>query len=125
MTMQTMTLTRRRFVGSTVAAGTAFSVLKYSSNAFAASDDFISKSATEIAAMIRNKEITAVEAVKHYYARIDEVNPKINAVVAFCRERAMAEAQEADALLAAGRSMGPLHGVPFTAKDSFDTAGLV
>ena len=59
------------------------------------------------------------------YARIDAVNPKINAVVAQCRERALAEAAEADALLAAGKPKGPLHGVPFTVKDSFDTAGVV
>jgi len=45
--------------------------------------------------------------------------------VAFCRERALAEAAEADAMLAAGKSKGPLHGVPFTIKDSFDTAGVV
>jgi len=121
-----LNMTRRRFVGAGVTAGAAFSLLKYSSNAYAAgSDDFIAKSATEIAKMIRNREITSVEAVKRYYARIDEVNPKINAVVAFCRERAMAEATEADAMLAAGKSKGPLHGVPFTIKDSFDTAGLV
>ena len=66
-----------------------------------------------------------MDAVKRFYARIDEVNPKINAVVAFCRERAMAEAAELDAMLAAGKAKGPLHGVPFTIKDSFDTAGVV
>lgn len=126
MAILSANISRRRFVGAGVATGAAFSILKYGSNAFAAtSDDFITKSATEIAKMIRNKEITAVEAVKRYYARIDEVNPKINAVVAFCRERAMAEAAEADAMLAAGKSKGPLHGVPFTIKDSFDTAGVV
>jgi amidase len=121
---QSLSLSRRRFVGVS-ATGVALSALNFNSNVYAATDDFITKSATEIAKMIRNKEITAVEAVKHYYARIDEVNPKINAVVAFCRERALAEAQEADAMLAAGKSKGPLHGVPFTAKDSFDTAGVV
>src|SRR6185436_16050237 len=71
------------------------------------------------------KQISAVEAVKASLSRIDAVNPKINAVVAFCRDRALAEAAEADAMLAAGKSKGPLHGVPFTAKDSFDTEGLV
>jgi amidase len=75
--------------------------------------------------MIREKQISAVEAVNMCYARIDDVNPTINAVVAMCRERALAEAQEADAFLAAGKAKGPLHGVPFTVKDSFDTAGVV
>jgi amidase len=82
-------------------------------------------SATKMAEMIRNKQITAVEAVEHCYARIDQVNPKINAVVATCRERALAEAKLADAALASGKILGPLHGVPFTIKDSFDTEGVV
>lgn len=75
--------------------------------------------------MIRDKQVTAVDVVNLCYARIDAVNPKINAVVAMCRERALAEAKEADAMLAAGKSKGPLHGVPFTVKDSFDTAGVI
>lgn len=88
-------------------------------------DDPTVVSTVRLAQMIRDKKITAVDAVKKFYARIDEVNPKINAVVAFCRERAMAEAQAADAALAAGKSLGPLHGVPFTVKDSFDCEGVV
>jgi amidase len=82
-------------------------------------------SATKLAGLIRAKKISSVEAVKACYARIDEVNPKINAVVFQCRERALMEAADADALLAKGRSKGALHGVPMTIKDSFDTAGIV
>ncbi|MDB5988196.1 MAG: amidase [Nevskia sp.] len=89
------------------------------------STDPLFVSATKLAQMIRNKQITAVEAVTRCYARIDQVNPKINAVVAFCRERALAEAKLADESLAAGKILGPLHGVPFTIKDSFDTEGVV
>lgn len=118
-------ISRRKFVGATVVSGAALGVVSYIPSAFAADEKFVFKSATEAARMIRSKEISAVDAVKACYARIDEVNPKLNAVVAFCRERALAEAQEADAMLAAGKLKGPLHGVPFTVKDSFDTAGLV
>jgi len=82
-------------------------------------------STVRLAQLIREKKISAVDAVKQCYRRIDEVNPKINAVVAFCRERALSEAQAADAALAAGKILGPLHGVPFTIKDSFDTEGVV
>src|SRR5258706_4499426 len=116
---------RRRFL-ETVAGGTALA-LASTSRAAAASPttDVVTKSATEIARMIRQKEISSVEAVKLCYARIEEVNPKINAVVAICRERALFEAGEADAMVAKGKLKGPLHGVPFTCKDSFDTAGLV
>ncbi len=117
-------LSRRKFVGASAATGAALSLVHFS-NAGAASEDIIFKSASEVAAMIRNKQVTSVELVKACYARIDAVNPKINAVVMQCRERALAEAAEADAMLTAGKSKGPLHGVPFTVKDSFDTAGVV
>lgn len=88
-------------------------------------DDPIYMSATKVAALIRAKKISSVELVKLCYQRIDEVNPKINAVVFMCRERALAEAAECDAMLAKGRTKGPLHGVPMTIKDSFDTSGVV
>lgn len=116
---------RRKFISSTATAATALSVVRFTSAYAAGSDDLTKKSATEIAKLIKDKSVSSVEVVKQCYARIDAVNPKINAVVAFCRERALAEAEQADALLAAGKSMGPLHGVPFTVKDSFDTAGVV
>ena len=82
-------------------------------------------STAQLAGLIQQKKISAVDAVNLCSARIDEVNPKLKAVFAMCRERGLAEAQEADAMLAAGKSKGPLHGVPFTVKDSFDTAGVV
>lgn len=118
---------RRSFMKLTAGASTALVVARYSAapaNALT-STDVLSKSVVEIAKMISSKAITSVELVKACYARIDEVNPKINAVVAFCRDRALAEAAEADAMTAAGKSKGPLHGIPFTVKDSFDTAGVV
>jgi len=82
-------------------------------------------SATKLAGLIRAKKLSSVEAVKLHIARIDAVNPKINAVVARCYERALVEAAAADVALAKGKALGPLHGVPFTVKDSFDTAGVV
>lgn len=120
-------LSRREFVHRTATAGALLALAPVSRRAFASfpKDEFITWSASHVAKMIREKQISAVEAVNMCYARIDDVNPTINAVVAMCRERALAEAQEADAFLAAGKAKGPLHGVPFTVKDSFDTAGVV
>ncbi len=88
-------------------------------------NDPVFMSAKKLAGLIAAKKISSVEAVTAHYARIDAVNPKINAVVQFCRERAFAEAKAADAALAAGKSLGPLHGLPFTIKDSIDTAGVI
>ncbi|PTY07886.1 amidase [Opitutaceae bacterium EW11] len=89
------------------------------------SNDPLAMSATKLAELIRAKKISATEAVKLHIARIEQVNPKINAIVTKCYERALMEAAEADALLAKGKLKGPLHGVPMTIKDSFDTAGIL
>ena len=83
-----------------------------------------SRSATWLARAIAAREVSSAEAVDACLARIAEVNPRIRAVVAHAddaRERARA----ADEDVAAGRPLGPLHGVPFTIKDSLDTAGVV
>jgi amidase len=120
-------LSRRNFIQTGAAVGAFLSLAPFARRAYATvpADEFVGWSATHVARMIRDKQLSAVDAVQMCYARIDAVNPKINAVVAMCRERALAEAQEADAMLAAGNNKGPLHGVPFTVKDSFDTAGVV
>ena len=120
-------VSRREFLGTTAVAGAAAILGGIDRRVFAAVpvSELLSKNAGQVAQMIRDKQVTAVEVVQACYARIDEVNPKLNAVVAVCRERALAEAQLADEALAAGKVLGPLHGVPFTIKDSFDTEGVV
>ncbi|MET0498471.1 MAG: amidase [Steroidobacteraceae bacterium] len=122
----TQAITRRQLIQTGVAAGTALSLSQpLTAWAVGATDDLISKSVVEIAQMIRSRQVSATDVVKACYERIDVVNPRINAVVAQCRERAFAEAAEADAMTAQGKSKGALHGVPFTVKDSFDTSGVV
>ncbi len=88
-------------------------------------NEIIYASAKTMAQAIWDKEVSAVELVDAHLARIDEVNPALNAVVMLAAERARAEAAEADAALARGESKGALHGVPFTLKDSIDTEGIV
>ena len=90
-----------------------------------ATDDLLFSSATSIARSIQSKEMSAVEIAEAHLRRIDEVNLKLNAVVQLAAERAMDEARAADAALARGESLGPLHGVPITIKDSHDTKGIV
>ena len=79
---------------------------------------------TTQAALIRSGELKSEELVALYQDRIERFNPKLNAVVALAAD-ARQRAKEADAALAAGRVLGPLHGVPMTIKDCFDTAGVV
>jgi len=82
-----------------------------------------SLSASDLARMIRLREATVSEVVAAHYARIDEVNPTINALVVPTLDRAMEEACKADGALARGDEVGPLHGVPFTVKDALAVAG--
>ena len=77
-----------------------------------------------LAALITSGEISAREALTDHLARIDAVNPTLNAIVTRDDERAYERADRADAGLASGEAPGPLHGVPLTHKESTDTAGL-
>lgn len=86
--------------------------------------EYLFASAVEIARSIAAREVSCVEVVTTHLERIHAVNPGLNAVVTFAEERALHEAQQADKSLAAGHSCGPLHGVPITLKDSFDTEGI-
>jgi amidase len=81
-------------------------------------------SATELARRIALRELSSVEVVDAHLARIDAVNPALNAVVRVLADEARAGAVLADKRLAAGETVGPLHGVPFTVKENIDMAGL-
>ena len=78
----------------------------------------------ELADLIRRREVSSTEVVRAYLARIDAINPQLNAVVQVAPD-ALERARAADEALARGELWGPLHGLPFTAKDNLDTAGLV
>lgn len=82
-------------------------------------------SACEIAAAIRARRLSAAEAVDACLARCERVQPWLRALVQLDAEGARRDAARADAEAARGAFRGPLHGVPVTIKDSFDTAGLV
>ncbi len=87
-------------------------------------DVLIHESATSLAARIRARSMSSVELVTATLSEFDRVNPRINAVVRLADD-ALDRAREADAEMAAGHVRGPIHGVPFTIKDSFDTAGVI
>jgi amidase len=82
------------------------------------------QSATDVARMLSRKEISSREVTEMLLARIEAVNPALNAVVELRREAALQEAVAADEATARGGDVGPLHGVPMTIKDSFNVAGL-
>ena len=74
---------------------------------------------------LRRRELSAVEVVEAYLARIAAVNPALNAVVQLTADAALADARRADAAAARGEWLGPLHGLPFTVKDWIETADVV
>ena len=82
------------------------------------------RTATDLAALIKRKQLSARELLDLYLARIERLNPRLNAVISLDIEAAMQRARDADEALARGESWGPLHGVPMTIKDSFDVAGM-
>ena len=88
------------------------------------SEDIIYSDATGLAERIRTKELSPVEVVEAHLDRIQAVDPRINAIVTLAGS-AIAEAKRAEAAILAGDNVGPLHGVPFTVKDSIDTEGVL
>jgi amidase len=88
-------------------------------------DELIYASAASLARAIRDKLVSSHEVVEAYIHRIEAVNPQINAVVQLTAEAALTQARQADVALARGEIKGPLHGVPITIKDSFDTEGVI
>jgi aspartyl-tRNA(Asn)/glutamyl-tRNA(Gln) amidotransferase subunit A len=79
--------------------------------------------ASELAARIRARELSPVELLRALRERAERVNPTLNAIVTPI-DSAEERAREAEAAVARGDEVGPLHGVPFTVKDTFDVAGV-
>jgi amidase len=81
-------------------------------------------SGKQLAARIRRGELSSLEALDAAIARMERLNPAINAIVATDVPRARRQAKAADRARAKGVTLGPLHGVPMTVKESFDVAGM-
>jgi aspartyl-tRNA(Asn)/glutamyl-tRNA(Gln) amidotransferase subunit A len=77
----------------------------------------------KLAELVRSRAVSPVALAEFFLQRIETLGPRYNAVVTLTRDRAMAEARRAEAEIAAGRHRGPLHGVPYGAKDLLATAG--
>ena len=85
-------------------------------------EDLWRLSAADLAALIRSKKVSAKEAATAALARLDAVNPAINAVVDHRPEDVLAQAAAVDAAIARGEDVGPLAGVPVTVKVNIDQA---
>ncbi len=81
-------------------------------------------SLTELGNRLRAGSITSVELTRFFLDRLERIGPKLNAVVTLTRDLALEQARAADAELSAGRDRGPLHGIPYGAKDLLATRGI-
>ena len=78
----------------------------------------------ELAGRIREHEVSPVDVVEAHLQRTESLNPKVFAFIEVTAESAREEARKAETEISAGRPRGPLHGIPFGAKDIINTAGV-
>ena len=79
---------------------------------------------TRLARWIENRQLTSERLTQLYLARLKSFDPKLRCVITLTSELALAQARNADQEIAAGKYRGPLHGIPWGAKDLLDTAGI-
>jgi Asp-tRNA(Asn)/Glu-tRNA(Gln) amidotransferase A subunit family amidase len=102
--------------------------IKFSANPPAARpaslDDLAFLPVTALAPLLQRKEVSSTDLTKMYLARLKKYGPKLNCVVTLTEDLALAQAAQADKEIRAGRYRGPLHGIPWGAKDLFATKGI-
>ena len=87
------------------------------------SSDFLFMPIRQLSELVRSKQVSPVELTSTCLDRLETLGPQYNAVVTVTRERAMQQARQAERDIAAGHYRGPLHGIPYGAKDLLATAG--
>ncbi|MGH6690518.1 MAG: amidase, partial [Gammaproteobacteria bacterium] len=87
-------------------------------------DDLCQTPATELAALIRAKKLSPVELTRAVLARIEALNPVLNAFCTPTPEIALADARRAEEAVMRGETLGPLHGIPYSIKDLALTKGI-
>jgi Asp-tRNA(Asn)/Glu-tRNA(Gln) amidotransferase A subunit family amidase len=105
---------RNRFVRSTAPAG----VLP------ARDEDIAFAPVSQLARWIETRQLSSERLTKLYLERLQRFQPKLNCVITLTTDLALSQAKRADAEIAAGKYRGPLHGIPWGAKDLVDTAGI-
>ena len=118
-------LTRRSFLATAASAAGSLALASRPINASDLSTtDVMNLSIQDAAEQLRKKRISPVDLAKGCLARIERLNPILNAFITVTAETALASARSAEAEIQRGRWRGPLHGIPVALKDLFDTAGV-
>jgi hypothetical protein len=101
-----------------------FKLSKIEAPKFSSVDELAFAPLTQLAELVRTRRVSPVELTKMYLARLKKFGPKLNCVVTLTEELALAQASEAEREIKAGKYRGPLHGIPWGAKDLFATKGI-
>jgi len=87
-------------------------------------EDIAFASVTRLSRWIETRKLTSERLTNIYLKRLEEFDPKLHCVITLTRDLALEQARQADKEIAAGRYLGPLHGIPWGGKDLLDTAGI-
>src|SRR6185369_14168719 len=101
-----------------------FKLSKVETPKFSSLDDLAFAPLTELAELVRTRKVSPVELTKMYLGRLKKFGPKLNCIVTLTEELALSQANEAEREIKAGKYRGPLHGIPWGAKDLFATKGI-
>jgi aspartyl-tRNA(Asn)/glutamyl-tRNA(Gln) amidotransferase subunit A len=114
----------RRDVLAAAAAGAALAA-GAGAHAQSKTDDLTQLTIAEAGKRIAARTLSPVDLTRAYLERIEKLNPRVNAYITVTADAALAQARALEAELAAGKSRGPLHGIPLGLKDNIDTAGVL
>ena len=101
-----------------------FKLSKVDPPKFSSVEDLAFAPLTALAELVRTRKVSPVELTKMYIARLKKFGPKLNCTVTLTEELALTQASEAEREIKAGKYRGPLHGIPWGAKDLFATKGI-
>jgi aspartyl-tRNA(Asn)/glutamyl-tRNA(Gln) amidotransferase subunit A len=116
-------INRRELMAGAAAAGAALASARVAAQP--RSDELTKLSIDEASRRIAARELSPVELTRAYLERIERVEPRVNAYITVTAEQALEQARAAEREIGAGRSRGPLHGIPIALKDNIDTVGVL
>jgi Asp-tRNA(Asn)/Glu-tRNA(Gln) amidotransferase A subunit family amidase len=103
---------------------TKFKLSKTAAPRFSSVEELAFAPLTQLAELVRTRKVSSVEMTKMYLVRLKKFGPRLNCVVTLTEDLALAQAADADREIKAGKYRGPLHGIPWGAKDLFATKGI-
>src|SRR5882672_1902529 len=118
-------VTRRDVLEAAAAAAALAAAGPAAAQRSGSGDELTKLTIDEAGKRIAAKQLSPVELTRAYLARIEQLQPRVNAYITVLAEQALAHARALEAEIMAGKNRGPLHGIPIGLKDNIDTAGIL